>query len=210
VIWANKSGGSDVDYGEDVATDANGNVYLSGGFVSSSITFGSTTLNNSGSDDVFLTKYDAGGNVLWAKKGRGSGSDYAINISMDVSGNIYVLGNFLSGTITFGATTLSNSGANDIFLTKYDANGNVVWAQKAGGTSDDYSTGIATDASGNTYVTGISIRFDHFGSLALNNSGVMTSSLQSMTTLETVQWAKKIGGTSDDYGSYIPAMRQVM
>lgn len=69
-FWARSAGGNGMDNGQSVATDAGGNTIVTGYFTSPSIIFGTITLtnpNNLGYADFFLVKYDAGGNVLWAK-----------------------------------------------------------------------------------------------------------------------------------------------
>ena len=156
VLWATSAGGTDDDCGRFLALDASGNVYVIGYFFSSTITFGSYTLTNVGLSDVFLVKYDANGNVLWATSAGGTDTDESCSLALDASGNAYVTGNFSSPTITFGATTLTNSGSYDIFLVKYNANGNVLWATSAKGITGDWSSSLALDASGNAYVTGCS------------------------------------------------------
>jgi hypothetical protein len=67
----------------------------------------------------------------WAKHAQGQTiADLKIEaVAMDGSGNSYVTGWF-QGSATFGSTTLTSSGVYDIFIEKYDAAGNAVWAQK--------------------------------------------------------------------------------
>jgi hypothetical protein len=174
VLWAKTAGGTGDDEGYSVATDANGNCFVTGLFDSPSITFGSYTLTNAGNWDMFLVKYDVYGNVLWAKSAGGTGDDEGYSVATDANGNCFVTGMFYSPSITFGSYTLTNAGGNigDIFLVKYDASGNVIWAKSAGGTGDDEGYSVATDASGNCFVTGMfgssSITF---GSYTLTNAG---------------------------------------
>ena len=166
VLWARSAGGSGSDRGNSVAADAFGNVYITGLFRSASITFGPTTLTNAGNSDFFLAKYDSSGNVIWAKRAGGTGfdgtGDFTGNtVATDGAGNIFVTGCFSSPSIAFGATTLLNTGGNDVFIAKYDSSGNAVWATGASGAGDDAGTSVATDASGNVYTAG------YFGSSAI-------------------------------------------
>jgi len=81
---------------------------------------------------------------------------YGIDLAMDASGNAFVVGEFIN-TAIFGTTTLATAGDQSMFVTKYDASGTVVWANKYGTDhigNDEYVTGIAVDASGNIYVSG--------------------------------------------------------
>ncbi|MBI3502643.1 MAG: SBBP repeat-containing protein, partial [Bacteroidetes bacterium] len=111
-LWAQHAGGTSYDEGRSIATDANGNVLVTGIFQSSTITFGTTTLTNAnaGYPDIFIVKYDASGNVLWAKSAGGTSADYGYGIAADANGNVLVTGYFLSPAITFGTTTLTNAG----------------------------------------------------------------------------------------------------
>ncbi|HRR51788.1 MAG TPA: SBBP repeat-containing protein, partial [Candidatus Cloacimonas sp.] len=90
---------------------------------------------------------------LWAKQAGGTSNDYGRSIAVDDNGNSYVTGDFAESA-TFGTTTLTSSGYDDIYVAKMDSNGNWLWAKQAGGTNYDYGYGIAVDAYGNSYVTG--------------------------------------------------------
>ena len=138
--------------------DGTGNSYVTGVFQGAA-TFGpgdlnETTLIAAGGTDIFVTKYDAGGALLWAKRAGGTSGDQGFGIATDSTGNSYVIGSF-GGTATFGPgeaneTTLTAAGGNDIFVANYDANGALLWAKRAGGTGFDRGHGIAKDGAGNS------------------------------------------------------------
>lgn len=90
---------------------------------------------------------------LWVNGAGGASSDRGRAIATDGFGNCYVTGNYL-GTATFGGTTFTSSGSDDIFIAKLDTFGNWIWVKTAGSTGVDAGYGIATDAGGNCYVTG--------------------------------------------------------
>ena len=75
------------------------------------------------------------------------------------------------GTATFGDTTLSSAGGFDIFIAKYDGDGNFLWAAQAGGTALDLGVGIATEGSGNSIVTGRFSGTATFGNTTLSSVG---------------------------------------
>lgn len=196
--WAKTGSGATADeYARCVTTDASNNAIVVGSFQSPTITFGSTTLTNNTSTsnygDVFVAKYDASGGVLWAKRAGGNNQDEATSVSSDAIGNVYVTGYFLSASITFGSTTLTNAGGSnyyDIFIVKYDSNGNVIWAKRAGGTSEDYSYDIKTDATGNSYIVGYYYTSITFGSITLNNGGALEMFVAKYDNNGNAMWAK--------------------
>jgi hypothetical protein len=197
-LWAKGAGGIASDYARSVSTDASGNSYITGYFKSPSITFGAYTLTNTGSQNVFLTKYDTNGNVLWAKSSIGTGSDEGTSVSTDASGNAFVTGYFQGPTITFGTYTLTNLGATNMFLVKYDSNGNVLWAKN---TSADDGSAVSVDASGNALVLGdFSNPTTTFGTYTLTNSGLSNVFIAKYDGNGNVLWAKSAGGTMQDYG----------
>ncbi len=205
-LWATSAGG----VGESVdtesysmATDSNGNSYITGYFEGTA-NFGSTTLISSGYEDIFIAKISANGNWLWAKQAGGvSDHDEGRSISIDNSGNCYVTGNFETNA-TFGNTTLISTFRSDIFVAKLDTNGNWLWARRAGGTSNgDDGRSITTDSNGNSYVTGYFNSTATFGATSLTSFGERDIFIAKIDTNGNWLWAKGAGGTGYDFGQGI-------
>ena len=100
-------------------------LFRSGYFASSSITFGSYTLTNAGAGtfDLFLAKYNADGDAMWATSAGGMADDWGTSVALDVLGNAYLTGKFTSSSIAFNPFTLSNTGVQytgDLFLSKIE------------------------------------------------------------------------------------------
>ena len=198
-LWANGAGGTGNDQSFSISADAGGNVYVTGYFYSSSITFGSTVLTNAGLNDIFLAKYDGAGNVLWARSAGGPGYESGNAVSTDVNGSVFATGYFESPSIIFGSDTLSNTGLRDIFIVKYDSSGNVMWTRSASGTSTEAGICIAADAGGNVFVSGYFWSQQIiFGSVTLTNSNTTYTDIFTAKYDGTgnVLWAKR-GATSE-------------
>jgi gliding motility-associated-like protein len=165
--WLNHGGGVTIDEGTDVAVDGAGNTFVTGYFTTGA-TFGSYTINSAGVDDVFLAKLDVAGLYLWAVSAGGAGSERALSVKADAAGNSYITGYFY-GTANFGANTITATGAQDIFIAKYDPSGTCLWAKSAGGAGADIGNGITVDNSGNVIVTGEFVGAATFGSATLNS-----------------------------------------
>ena len=196
--WAKQAGGTDYDFGQDIAIDSSGNSYITGYFPGNA-SFGTTELTSSGGIDIFVAKLDSDGNWLWAQKAGGTSDDGGYSIAIDSSGNSYVTGYFHS-TASFGNITLTSSGSYDIFVAKLDSNGNWLWAKKAGGTSDDYGYSITIDFSGNSYVTGYFYSTASFGTTTLTSSGDCDIFVAKMDSSGNWLGANQAGGTGEDYG----------
>lgn len=199
VLWAVRATGADVDEGNGIAIDKQGNSVVTGYFKSDSICFGSVTLRyrgDSGKENMFVAKYDPHGNVVWAKSA--AGAAYGKGIAVDAYGNSYITGSFSSDTITFGTFSLLHSAATswvnllDLFVVKYDSSGNVVWAKKAGGTGMDEGNAITTDSIGNIYLTGRCGPFSVFDTttLSCSCSGCSLCFLAKYDTNGNLIWAR--------------------
>jgi hypothetical protein len=113
-----------------------------------------------GSSDAFLVKYLDNGTKQWTKQFGTSSTDLADGVATDSSGNVYVVG------YTYGELDgNTNTGASDIFVVKYNSSGTKQWTKQMGSSSRDYDYGVATDSSGNVYVSG-----DTYGGLDNNTS----------------------------------------
>jgi hypothetical protein len=202
--WAKSASGSKYDISTSIATDVSGNSYITGYFASDTIVFGVDTLINAGSYDIFIAKYDVSGNLMWVKRAGGNSWDQSNSIALDASGNIYVAGYFQSDAIAFDTITLINKGTYNIFIAKYDNNGNVIWAKSAGGASEDYASSVAVDASGNVLLAGyFSSAAINFGNTILMNAGYVDIFLTKFDSNGNVLWAKSEGGPNDDYATSV-------
>ncbi|HEX7413447.1 MAG TPA: T9SS type A sorting domain-containing protein [Bacteroidia bacterium] len=203
--WAKSGNGTSLDEGNAVATDKSGNVFITGYFQSPTLTFGTYTLTNAGSGDVYIAKYDANGNVLWAKRAGGSVGDEGNAVCADATGNVFLTGYFQSPTITFGTYTLTNAGTNpNIFIAKYDPNGNVLWAKHAGGTGDDEGISVSSDVAGNVFVTGWFFSPTiTFGTYTLTNVDTVDVFIVKYDANGNVLWAKSGGGHAQVEGGSV-------
>lgn len=172
-VWVAQAGNQGHEVGWAVATDRDGNIYVTGAF-GSVATFGSFTLTSAGAFDVFVAKLDAQGVFLWVRQMAGSNSDdRAIAMDVDSTGNVYVAGIFQSTTLDVGTYKLSNSGKDDIFVAKWDTHGNLQWAVRAGGPETDEVLRLRLDRQENPWISG---SFDSqtiaFGSTTLQKMGL--------------------------------------
>ncbi len=201
-VWAKRAGGTNYDYGNGIATDAAGNAYITGLFTGTA-TFGTLSITSTTVDyDVFIAKYDANGNALWVKKGGGNVWDVGNGITVDKFNNCYITGAYRN-TATFGTSSFTSAGNYDIYIAKYDSDGNFIWAQSAGGTDDDRGMSVSTDASGNCYITGFFKGTVTIATNTLVSAGDSDILLAKYNTVGIAQWAKRAGGIAADEGSSI-------
>ncbi len=200
--WAVSASGTQYDQASTVTADGSGNIYVAGYFSSDSIIFDSYTLHNNGIEfeDIFIAKYNSTGNLLWAKSAGGSMDDKPFSVTTDDIGNVYLTGYFYSPNIVFGNDTLKNAGnVGDIFIVKYDTNGNILWSKREGGPGLEIPYAIKIDYNNNIIVTG---RFSSlsvsFGEFNLLQKGSMDIFLVKYDSDGKVLWARGAGGTGND------------
>jgi len=202
--WARTWGGVDDDIGFGVAIDGSGNAYVTGQFMDT-VDFdpgpGVDEHTSNGHNDIFLSKFDSNGEFLWARTWGGSFNDLGWGVAIDGSGNAYITGDFM-GTVDFdpgpGADEHSYNGVYDIFLSKFDSNGEFQWARTWGGDYDDYGNGVAIDGSGNSYITGLfwgTVDFDPGPGVDEHKSyGDSDIFLSKFDSNGEFQWARTWGG----------------
>jgi hypothetical protein len=197
-LWLQLAGGSSEDQGFGIATDSSDNSLVTGRFKGTA-TFSDTTLRSTGSWDMFVAKYDGSGNLLWARQAGGTNFALGAGIATDDSGHSLVIGIF-NLTATFGDTTLTSVGGNDIFIAKYDANGNLLWVQQAGGPDSDFGSDITIDDSGNCLITGSFLATATFGDTTLTSAGAADIFIAKYDGSGNLLWARQAGGTESDTG----------
>ncbi len=140
--------------------------------------------------------------TFWMQNGGGSTIDEGMDVALDGAGNTYATGYFTTAA-SFGSTTLSSSGVDDVFLAKLGTNGLYVWAVKAGGANSDRALSIKADASGNSYITGYFYGTATFGSNSITSSGAQDAFIAKYDNTGTCVWAKNAGGAGADIGNGI-------
>jgi len=138
-IWTDVWGDSEIVVAYGICLDPEGNVLITGSFLGS-VDFdpgsGVHLLRSAGFYDAFLAKFDGNGNFLWAESWGHWLHDWGSGVCADTDGSIFVTGSF-SGKVDFnpgwGLDLHESTGRNDIFLCKYDSDGNFLWALTWGG-----------------------------------------------------------------------------
>ena len=223
--WAKQMGGTSSGWGgwgNSVAVDAAGNVYTTGIFTTGTLDAdpgpGVFLLSNGAGEAMFISKVNAGGDLVWARQI--SGNEYTLtrghSITVDAQGNVYITGSFYGGEVDFdpgdGVFSLKAE-TEDMFISKMDACGNFVWVKQIGGTTEDHVIGysIALDASGNIYTIG---SFDGYavdldpgqGTYIFNTDyNVARVFVSKLDASGNFVWAKQmeaIGDGASFYGSY--------
>ena len=200
-LWSQRFGDSSWQSSSAIAVDSSDNALVTGEFFGT-VNFGGDDLPSAGGFDIFVAKLDADGNHLWSQRFGDSSDQHSWDIAVDNSGDALVTGPF-QGTVNFGGDDFVSAGSWDIFVAKLDANGNHLWSQHFGDSSDQSSYAIATDSSDNEIVTG---GFDgkvNFGGEDLSSAGSWDIFVAKLDTAGNHLWSQRFGDSSDQSSSAI-------
>jgi hypothetical protein len=182
VLWTKQFGTSEYDYGEGVAVDGSGNIYVVGE------TEGDLVGTNAGEADVFIRKFNSSGATLWTRQFGTPEYDWSPAVAVDGSGSVYVVGD------TGGDLGGPNAGTrDDMFLRKYNSSGTEQWTKQFGTNKDEDADDVAVDSSGKIYVTG-----DTDGAFKGKNAGEDDVFLRKFNAAGKTLWTKQFGTPKDD------------
>lgn len=208
VLWGNGGGSSadgDNSSGAGICYVPGLNeIVITGSYSTTNATYGAITLNISGDNDLFLLEMNAGTGAFLSgvNVSTNPGSEEGLAVCYDAfTQDVMLTGYFDGATATFGSTTLTDVGGNDLFVARYSPSGNnFVWAVKpTGGTSDDRGYGICSNGLGQIMLTGQFESTINFGSTALTAASAAPASDIFVAALAATdgswQWATKAGST---------------
>lgn len=197
--WAKAAGNGGNEIGKVIKTDSNGNVFIAGSFFSTTITFSTVTLTNQGNGDIYICKYDASGNLIWAKSFGSALADGINDIVINKSNEILITGHFLSNTIAFDNITLLNQGVTNSFICLLDNNGNTIWAKSFGGNLQTIANTLDIDRFSNIIIAGsYSDSTLTLGPSTLYNNGFFDIFIAKLDSLGQFIWAVSAGGLNMD------------
>lgn len=208
-IWARTVSTAPTDSAfNSIAIDTGGNIYAAGSqFGTGTYTFGAQSTNgaNAGNNSA-LVKYDAIGNVQWARTVTASAGNSVFRaVAMDTSGNIYAAGfqnNSSTFTYTAGITATGNCAGNNLAVVKYNSSGIGAWARTVSGCgSAAQANAVATDSSGNVYVAGFQVGTAVYSYAGQNAAGTSTFNnivIVKYSSAGVTQWARSLAGGTNN------------
>jgi hypothetical protein len=161
LLYSSYLGGSDIDYGQAIAVDPVGNMFVTGYTQSTDFpTANPIQSGNSGNGDAFVAEIDASlaqnQQLVYSTYLGGSSADSGQGIAVDIGDNAYVVGfTYSTNFPTYNPYQAANAGTVNAFITKLSAGGtSFVFSTYLGGVGDDRAWAVALDSSDNIYVTG--------------------------------------------------------
>lgn len=211
LLWVNRIGGFGDEEVFSILIDNNDDVYVTGSF-EGTVDFDPGILVNNmsslSSEDMFIQKLDANGNLIWVKQIEGGWGAS----TLDPNGYIYTVGTFID-TLDLdpnaGVSEVVSAGQADIFIQKLDLDGNFVWGKSEGGSDMDHASAVCIDANGNVCITGGFNGVADFdpdaGVNNLTSQGFSDIFIQKLDASGGFVWAKQMGSNGFDGGSSITA-----
>jgi len=221
LAWAVRAGGISSDFASGITTLSDDSIVITGYFRAAA-TFGKdetneTVLATSGTLDIFVARYNPDGTLAWAKRAGGTNLECGNEVTALSDDSIVVTGYFYESAI-FGEgeaneTVLVSDGFEDVFVARYNSDGALAWAVRAGGTSyhGDGSNGVTSLSDDSTVITGYFKGQAIFGKDEANETVLISAGLRDIFVARynpdgTLVWAKRAGGISTDLGSGITVL----
>lgn len=181
-LWTRRAGGTGGDVANSVAASGT-DIYITGSFngtanFNTPSSTGTNEISAIGNTDIFIAKFNSSGDIQFQRRAGSTGNDISRGIVVALNG-VYITGEF-TGDTHFntagvpGSTSLTSAGGSDIFVAKYDFNGNIQWTRRAGGTLNDIGYGIA-NIGDNVFITGQFFDVANFNTPSATGSNELTS-----------------------------------
>jgi hypothetical protein len=205
IIWLTYLGGSGEESGNPVriAVDSQDNIIIADR--TNSLDFPTKNAiqeNRSMNFDAIVCKFNATGGLLWSTFMGGTGDDQAESVALDQEDNIYVAGetNSLEFPVTTNGYQKNKNGGDDMFLTKFNPQGNITWSTFVGGNQDDRLGITVLDDRNNVYLLGATTSTDFPADNGYN--GIEDLLLCKFNKQGSIIWSRYIGGNDDDVIGY--------
>ncbi len=202
VLWVRTAGGPQPDCGNEVCTDAAGNVLVVGNTYGA-MAAGGDRWEHAGGMDSFVLKYSPDGELLWSLPITGPADEQGRGIAVDPAGNVAVAGEF-TGTIRLGEASLTAAGGQrDVFVARLSESGALLWARRCGAEGEDYARGVGCARDGSLVVAGVFSGQVAFGPESLRSGGGENLFVLKLTPDGEVVWARGLTGSGVGHGCEI-------
>lgn len=170
VVWTYAVGGYGWDYVYDMSVKGD-YLYLTGSFTGQA-KFGDEVLSSMGDSDIFLLKMTTEDpDISWVQRAEGTSWDKSLSVVLDDAHNIYITGSFYH-TLDFGhRKKVYSRGASDIFVAKYNTEGEVLWAKSTGSKYHNDQGRALCRWNEDLYVAGVFNGSVRFGMVMIRSYG---------------------------------------
>jgi len=157
--------------------------------------------------DCIVAKLDSAGTYQWLREGKSVSQVATRGLAVDNNSNVIITGYFgtsTADTVKLDTITLHSYGQRDIFVAKYNTNGEIQWAKNFGGVnSGDEGREVTVDSDGNIYLTGVITGTANFDGIVLNGNLGTDAFFAKLGPSGNVIWAKHGGSNRADDGTGI-------
>jgi len=196
-VWANTYHEAADQRALGIAASPSGDVVVVGEFAGQ-LNLGGGNLSASGLDG-FLVSFDTNGATNWNRPFGGTNDQSATGVAVTANGDIVVAGS-IRGPCDFGAGSITPSGGDDVFVAKYDATGQPLWAKVFGDSADQTAEAVIVDGSGNAIVTGGFGGTIDLGGGALESEGMADAFVAILDPAGAHRWSVRWGAAGTQRG----------
>lgn len=198
MVWVKKFGGNYSDRAYDLALDNSGNIFITGQFYGTVDFDGQSITSTANSKDIFLVKLTNDGETIWARSEGGSASENAYGITCDNAGNVILTGQFEGNSVITGQNFTSmidpqtGLSSYDLFISKYDTNGNPLWVKTGVGKYEDRGLAVSCDNQNNIYMTAQFSDTLTFDNMTVNNGAYNVGFVAKLAPTGNIVWVNTL------------------
>lgn len=196
-LWQHQYGDVEQQVVSGVAVDSVGSTVVVGSFRGVLAIDGTVVTNNSGSDDIFVARFDAGGSRDWAKRFYSGGHDAAFGVATDNAGGIMLAGKAEQG-INFGCGAVAGVDLGSHHVVRLTPVGNCSWSMVVEGSGNVIPVALASDYDGELFVSGMVDGAIQTVDGELSSSGSFDTFLYRLNAAGDVRWTRLFGNAGEN------------
>lgn len=183
----------------DFKEDMDGNIIICGDFYQH-FNYGNFSMTSSSGLNFFLAKYDpVQDSIIWGIHATQSTSE-GKQISIDQNNDISVVGIYNEGSYIIDTLVLTGNGNHNMFISKFDSDGNKLWLETIEGVAEVHGYGIVSDDLGNVFLAGEFEGEITVGGNQMTSGGFYDAIIVKYSSDGTVLWSEGFGGADSDEG----------
>ena len=186
--WSTFFGGSSGDAGQAICVDSEDNVVIVGSTSSTDFpVINGHDASHNGKDDIFVTKFQSNGSLIWSTFLGSSGTNDAWGVTVDENDSVFVIGR-----------ESDSPNAWDALVAKFNANGSLEWNQTIGGSDNEGGADITIDSQGHLIIVGYTSSTDFPSNYTYLNQNQDVFVVK-LTNSGSFAWGRVFAGSANEH-----------